>query len=136
MSMEDKRGEDLEKTYGYVWDKYTGEKLDQVFAFSEDYKEFISKCKTERECVTEFIRLAEEKGYRDLATLIEEKQALKPGDKVYANNAGKTLALFVIGSQPMENGLRIIGAHVDSPRLELKQNPLYEDSGLARFKTH
>ncbi|MGI6372190.1 MAG: aminopeptidase [Caldicoprobacterales bacterium] len=136
MSMEDKRGEDLEKTYGYVWDKYTGEKLDQVFAFSEDYKEFISKCKTERECVTEFIRLAEEKGYRDLATLIEEKQALKPGDKVYANNAGKTLALFVIGSQPMENGLRIIGAHVDSPRLDLKQNPLYEDSGLALFKTH
>ena len=105
--------------------------MDQVFAFSEDYKEFISKCKTERECVTEFIRLAEEKGYRDLATLIEEKQALKPGDKVYANNAGKTLALFVIGSQPMENGLRIIGAHVDSPRLDLKQNPLYEDSGLA-----
>ena len=136
MSMEDKRGEDLEKTYGYVWDKYTGEKLDQVFAFSEDYKEFISKCKTERECVAEFIRLAEEKGYRDLATLIEEKQALKPGDKVYANNAGKTLALFVIGSQPMENGLRIIGAHVDSPRLDLKQNPLYEDSGLALFKTH
>ena len=136
MSMEDKRGEDLEKTYGYVWDKYTGEKLDQVFAFSEDYKEFISKCKTERECVTEFIRLAEEKGYRDLATLIEEKQALKPGDKVYANNAGKTLALFVIGSQPMENGMRIIGAHVDSPRLDLKQNPLYEDSGLALFKTH
>ena len=136
MSVEDKRGEDLEKTYGYVWDKYTGEKLDQVFAFSEDYKEFISKCKTERECVTEFIRLAEEKGYRDLATLIEEKQALKPGDKVYANNAGKTLALFVIGSQPMENGLRIIGAHVDSPRLDLKQNPLYEDSGLALFKTH
>ena len=136
MSMEGVRGEDLEKTYGYVWDKYTGEKLDQVFAFSEDYKEFISKCKTERECVTEFIRLAEEKGYRDLATLIEEKEVLKPGDKVYANNAGKTLALFVIGSQPMEKGLRIIGAHVDSPRLDLKQNPLYEDSGLALFKTH
>jgi len=136
MSMEGVRGEDLEKTYGYVWDKYTGEKLDQVFAFSEDYKEFISKCKTERECIAEFIRLAEEKGYRDLATLIEEKEVLKPGDKVYANNAGKTLALFVIGSQPMEKGLRIIGAHVDSPRLDLKQNPLYEDSGLALFKTH
>jgi aspartyl aminopeptidase len=136
MSMEDIRGEDLEKTYGYVWDKYTGEKLDQVFAFSEDYKEFISKCKTERECIAEFIRLAEEKGYRDLAALIEEKEVLKPGDKVYANNAGKTLALFVIGSQPMEKGLRIIGAHVDSPRLDLKQNPLYEDSGLALFKTH
>ena len=136
MSMEGVRGEDLEKTYGYVWDKYTGEKLDQVFAFSEDYKEFISICKTERECIAEFIRLAEEKGYRDLATLIEEKEVLKPGDKVYANNAGKTLALFVIGSQPMEKGLRIIGAHVDSPRLDLKQNPLYEDSGLALFKTH
>ena len=114
MSMEDKRGEDLEKTYGYVWDKYTGEKLDQVFAFSEDYKEFISKCKTERECVAEFIRLAEEKGYRDLATLIEEKQALRPGDKVTPMRARP--GLIVIGSQPMENGLRIIGPH-DPPRL-------------------
>ncbi len=126
----------LEKTYGYVWDKYTGKELDELFAFSEGYKDFISKAKTERECVTEFISLAEKNGYRDLAVLIENGQPLKAGDKVYASNAGKTLALFVIGNKPMEEGLRIIGAHVDSPRLDLKQNPLYEDSGLALFKTH
>lgn len=136
MSMEDVKGESLEKTYGYVWDKYTGENLDGLFDFSEGYKAFISKCKTERECTAEFIRLAEDRGYQDLAALMEDNQPLKPGDKVYANNADKTLALFVIGSRPMEEGLRIIGAHVDSPRLDLKQNPLYEDSGLALSKTH
>ncbi|HZJ56623.1 MAG TPA: aminopeptidase [Clostridia bacterium] len=134
--MEDVKGESLEKTYGYVWDKYTGENLDGLFDFSEGYKAFISKCKTERECTAEFIRLAEDRGYQDLAALMEDNQPLKPGDKVYANNADKTLALFVIGSRPMEEGLRIIGAHVDSPRLDLKQNPLYEDSGLALSKTH
>lgn len=126
----------LEKTYGYVWDKYKGKELDELFAFSEGYKEFISRCKTERECISEFIRMAEKKGYKDLSTLIEKGEPLKAGDKLYANNSGKTLALFVIGSQPMEKGLRIVGAHVDSPRLDLKQNPLYEDSGLALFKTH
>ncbi|NLI60131.1 MAG: aminopeptidase [Clostridiales bacterium] len=126
----------LEKSYGYVWDKYRGKELEDLFAFSEGYKDFISKCKTERECVAEFISLAQKNGYRDLATLIEQGQPLKAGDKVYASNAGKTLALFNIGSQAMEKGLRIIGAHVDSPRLDLKQNPLYEDSGLALFKTH
>jgi len=136
MSLKDTNKNSLEKTYGYVWDKYTGKELDDLFAFSEGYKDFISHCKTERECVSEFIRLAEENGYRDLVTFIEKGQPLKAGDKVYANNAGKTLALFVIGSQSMEKGLRIVGAHVDVPRLDLKQNPLYEDSGLALFKTH
>ncbi len=136
MDIKDTKKDNLEKTYGYVWDKYTDEDLDDLFAFSEGYKDFISLCKTERECVTEFIRLAEEKGYRDVACYIEKGEPLKAGDKVYANNSGKTLALFVIGSKPMEQGLRIIGAHVDVPRLDLKQNPLYEDSGLALFKTH
>ena len=136
MDIKDTKKDNLEKTYGYVWDKYTDEDLDDLFAFSEGYKDFISLCKTERECVTEFIRLAEEKGYRDVASYIEKGEPLKAGDKVYANNSGKTLALFVIGSKPMEQGLRIIGAHVDVPRLDLKQNPLYEDSGLALFKTH
>ena len=136
MDSKEAKKDKLEKTYGYVWDKYTGKELDDLFSFSEGYKEFISRCKTERECVSEFIRLAEEKGYKDLATFIENGEPLKAGDKVYANNSGKTLALFVIGSQPMEKGLRIVGAHVDSPRLDLKQNPLYEDSGLALFKTH
>ena len=107
-----------------------------VFAFSEDYKRFISVCKTERECVAETIRMAEAKGYRNLDTLVASNTPLKPGDKVYANNMGKTIALFVIGSEPLEAGMKILGAHVDSPRLDIKQNPLYEDHDLALLDTH
>lgn len=136
MNSKEVKSSDLEKSYGYVWDKYSDKDLDNLFAFSEAYKDFISNAKTERECVTEFIKEAEKNGYMDLNTLIGKGQPLKAGDKVYASNWGKTLALFVIGSQPIDRGLRILGAHVDSPRLDLKQNPLYEDSGLALFKTH
>ena len=111
-------------------------KKQEVFAFSEDYKRFISVCKTERECVAETIRMAEAKGYRNLDTLVASNTPLKPGDKVYANNMGKTIALFVIGSEPLEAGMKILGAHVDSPRLDIKQNPLYEDHDLALLDTH
>ncbi|HZJ82965.1 MAG TPA: aminopeptidase [Clostridia bacterium] len=136
MDLEQGKENSLEKTYDYAWDKYSHKDLDDLFAFSEGYKDFISKCKTERECIAEFIEKAEKKGYMNLETLIEKGQGLKAGDKVYASNSGKTLALVVVGSEPLEEGLRILGAHVDSPRLDLKQNPLYEDSGLAMLKTH
>ncbi len=136
MSSSEIYGGELEKNYGFLWDKYRDKELENLFAFSEGYKDFISQGKTERECIKEFIKLAEKEGYKDLKSIMEKGQTLKAGDKVYANNLGKTLALFVIGSQPMERGFRILGAHVDSPRLDLKQNPLYEDSGLALFKTH
>jgi len=136
MDSKGKSIKELEKVYEYAWDKYSEQDLGDVFNFAEGYKEFMSKCKTERECVREFIRQAESKGFKDLNTLISKGITLKPGDKVYANNRDKTLALFVIGKQPLENGMRILGAHVDSPRLDLKQNPLYEDTDLAMMETH
>ena len=119
-----------------AWNTYDEAKKQEVFAFSEDYKRFISVCKTERECVAETIRMAEAKGYRNLDKLVASNTPLKPGDKVYANNMGKTIALFVIGSEPLEAGMKILGAHVDSPRLDIKQNPLYEDHDLALLDTH
>jgi aspartyl aminopeptidase len=126
----------LSKKYEYAWDKYSKEELEKVFALSDRYKAFMSNCKTERECVSEFITEAEKLGYVNLETLIKENRSVKPGDKVYANNMGKTLALFVIGTEPFEKGMKILGAHVDSPRLDLKQNPLYEDTDLAMMETH
>jgi aspartyl aminopeptidase len=126
----------LEKKYEYAWNKYTEKDLEKVFDLSEKYIDFMSKCKTERECVTEFIGLAEACGYKNLETLIKNGSSLKPGDKVYANNMGKNLAMFLIGTESLEKGMKILGAHVDSPRLDLKQNPLYEDSDLALLKTH
>ena len=119
-----------------AWKKYDEKEMSKVFAFSEGYKKFISDCKTERECVDEAIRMAKEHGYRDLDEVIRNKETLKAGDKVYANNMGKTIALFMIGEEAMENGMNILGAHVDSPRLDLKQNPLYEDHDLAMLDTH
>ena len=128
--------EDLTKKYELAWDKYSKEDLEKVFALSERYIDFMSKCKTERECVKEFISLAEAQGYKDINTFISEGKRLQPGDKVYANCMDKTLAMFLIGKEPIEKGLNILGAHIDSPRLDLKQNPLYEDSDLALLKTH
>lgn len=119
-----------------AWKKYDEKEMSEVFAFSEGYKKFISDCKTERECVDEAIRMAKEHGYRDLDEVIRNKETLKARDKVYANNMGKTIALFMIGEEAMENGMNILGAHVDSPRLDLKQNPLYEDHDLAMLDTH
>jgi len=134
--MEDKTVRDLEKKWDYAWDKYTEDDLKKVFALSESYKDFLSGCKTERECVDRFVSMAEQQGYRNLDTLIGEGGSLKPGDKVYAVNKGKTVALFIVGKEPFEKGLNILGAHIDSPRLDLKQNPLYEDGDLAMLKTH
>ncbi|MCM0648482.1 aminopeptidase [Clostridium swellfunianum] len=126
----------LSKKYEYAWDKYSQEDLVKVFALSDRYKDFMSRCKTERECVKDFITLAEKEGYVNLETVIKQNGSIKPGDKVYANNMDKTLAMFVIGTEPFENGMKILGAHVDSPRLDLKQNPLYEDTDLAMMETH
>lgn len=117
-----------------AWKKYADKK--DVFAFCEDYKQFISACKTERECVTEMVQQAEKAGYRNIDEIMEQGTALKAGDKVYANNMGKGLALYLIGEEPIEKGMRILGAHIDSPRLDLKQNPLYEDQELALLDTH
>ena len=126
----------LVKNYEYAWEKYTAEDLEKVFELNDRYIDFMSKCKTERECITEFVQIAEKEGYKNLEDIIKASGKLKAGDKIYANCMGKTLAMFVIGSETMERGLRILGAHVDSPRLDLKQNPLYEDTDLALLETH
>ena len=118
------------------WLKYNNEGKKEIFDFCEGYKNYLSVGKTERECIHEAIRLAEEKGYRDLNEIIKNNEVLKAGDKVYANNKDKTLALYLIGKDSLENGMRIIGSHVDSPRIDLKQNPLYEDGDLALMDTH
>lgn len=119
-----------------AWTKYSENQIEEVFDFCNGYKDFISKCKTERECTKEIIRLSEEQGYKNLDDIIKNNKKLTSGDKVYVNNKGKAVALFIIGNEPMENGLKILGAHIDSPRLDLKQNPLYEDSELSLLDTH
>ncbi|MTK14118.1 MAG: aminopeptidase [Clostridiaceae bacterium] len=127
---------ELTKKYEYAWDKYSDDELKSLFDLSEGYKEFMSKCKTERECVREFIARAEKAGFKNLEDIIKQKGSLKAGDKVYANNMDKSLAMFTIGTNAFSQGMRILGAHVDSPRMDLKQNPLYEDTDLALFETH
>lgn len=119
-----------------AWKKYDEKQLEEIFAYCEGYKKYISDCKTERECTTEGIRIAESYGYRNLEDVIKNNETLKAGDKVYANNMGKGVALFLIGKEPMVNGFNILGAHIDSPRLDLKQNPLYEDKEFAMLDTH
>ncbi len=119
-----------------AWLKYNEDEKQKIFDLSDGYKKFISECKTERECVDEVVRQAKELGYTDLNDYIEQNNELKAGDKVYATNMNKAVALFVIGEEPLEKGMRILGAHIDSPRLDLKQNPLYEDTEMALLDTH
>ena len=120
-----------------AWGKYPeGTKRDEVFLFAEEYRKFISNCKTERECVTALEARAREAGFMDLKDVIANGTTLKAGDKVFANNMGKGMALFVIGQDSMEKGMNILGAHIDSPRLDLKQDPLYEDTDFAMLDTH
>ena len=120
-----------------AWEKYPeGTKRNEVFDFAEHYRKFISDCKTERECVNYFVEKAEKAGFANLDKVIAENKTLKAGDKVYANNMGKGMALFVIGKKEMQEGMNILGAHIDSPRMDLKQDPLYEDTDFAMLDTH
>ena len=126
----------MSKNEKCAWEKYDEQGIKEIFDFNEGYKNFMSLCKTERECVKETIRIAEENGYKNLDDVIKNGEALKAGDKVYANNMDKAIVLFIVGERPMEDGMKILGAHIDSPRLDLKQNPLYEDTDLALLETH
>ena len=120
-----------------AWEKYPEEtKRQDVFTFAEEYRKFISSCKTERECAGEFYRKAKEAGFADLSEKIAQNTKLKAGDRIVANNMGKGLALFVIGEKDIEEGMNILGAHIDSPRMDLKQVPLYEDTEMALLDTH
>lgn len=119
-----------------AWEKYSDKDLKKVDKFAEEYREFLSECKTERECVVKFIALAEKEGYVDLQDIIKADKKVKSGDKIYAVNKKKGIILFHIGEKSLEKGMNILGAHIDSPRIDLKQIPLYEDNGLALFDTH
>jgi aspartyl aminopeptidase len=120
-----------------AWAKYPeGEKRQKVYDFAEDYRLFLSEHKTERECAGFFIEEAKKAGFRDLDQLIRDGETLKAGDKVYRSNYGKAVSLFVIGRENPEKGFAILGAHIDSPRMDLKQNPLYEDTDMAFLDTH
>ena len=119
-----------------VWNTYNETQVIELEQLAKDYRHFLNVGKTERECVKETIRLAEANGYENLDDVIARQGSLQAGDKVYAVNMNKEIALFTIGSEPLEKGMRILGAHIDSPRLDLKQNPLYEDSEMALLDTH
>ncbi len=119
-----------------AWTKCDKKKINKVMEFCEEYRQFISECKTERECTAKSIEIAKRYGYVDLQEIIKKNSTLKAGDKVYASNMGKALVLFNIGTEPIEKGMKILGAHIDSPRLDVKQNPLYQDEELVLLDTH
>ena len=119
-----------------VWSTYSTEDKVAMENLCKGYIDFLSTCKTERESVKFSVAEAEKCGYRNLENVIRNKQNLKPGDKVYYAFMKKSLVMFQIGTEPIENGLKILGAHVDTCRLDVKQNPLYEDGGLAYLDTH
>lgn len=126
----------LKKEYKYAYTTYSENDKTKMMEYGERYRKFISDNKTERECVESFVNLAEQKGYKNLNDFIATQTLLKAGDKVYANYMNKTLLLFCIGTQNITEGMNLLGAHLDSPRLDFKPNPLYEDSNFAMFKTH
>ena len=119
-----------------AWKKYTPQQIEELEELCRGYKQFLSENKTERLCVKAGIKMAEEAGYVNLETVIAEGRALKSGDKVYAANHGKDLMLVNLGTAPLEQGFNILGAHVDSPRLDLKQNPAFEAGDMAYLDTH
>lgn len=119
-----------------VWSTYDPAAKEACYAFAEEYRQFLSSNKTERECVDTFVNEAEKAGFVELGRAIEENRALRPGDGVYQVWMNKSIALFRIGTEPMENGLNILGAHIDSPRMDVKQNPVYESDGYAYLDTH
>ncbi len=130
----DKKG--VQATKEAAWNSYTKQEIAALEKLCTGYRDFLSNCKTERESTTEAVRAAKAAGYRDLAEVVAAGQSLKAGDKVYAVCMKKAIALFNIGTEPMEKGMAILGAHIDTCRLDVKQNPLYEDSGLAYLDTH
>ncbi|MBO5486860.1 MAG: aminopeptidase [Eubacterium sp.] len=119
-----------------VWKDYTKKELKEMEKLNQDYRKFLDQGKTERECVKTAVAMAEKAGYQNLEDIVVKGGALKAGDKVYSVNMKKSIALFQIGRQPMEKGMAILGAHIDSPRMDIKQNPLYEDTELAYLDTH
>lgn len=119
-----------------AWKTYTKKQLKELEKLNKDYRAFLNVGKTERECVAEIVRQAEAAGYVNLEKIQKKKRTVQPGDKVYAVCMKKTIALFNIGTEPIEQGMNILGAHIDSPRMDVKQNPLYENGDMAYLDTH
>ncbi len=119
-----------------LWKDYPAAEEKKLNALSEDYKSFISYAKTERLCTAEAVRLARDAGFVDLDECVKKQRTLKKGDRFYRSHMGKTVILGIVGSEPLANGTNILGAHIDSPRLDIKQNPLYENAELAYLDTH
>ena len=119
-----------------TWETYSSKQLKELEKINAQYRDFLDNGKTERECIDTIVNTIEKSGYRELESLIKEGAALKTGDKVYSVWMNKSIAMFQIGRKPMTDGMNILGAHIDSPRLDVKQNPLYEDGGFAYLDTH
>lgn len=119
-----------------TWETYSEEQLEEVDSFAKEYMDFLNNGKTERECIDQIVNTVESAGYQELEELIKAGKELKPGDKVYAVWMNKSIVLFQIGEKKMEEGMNILGAHIDSPRLDVKQNPMYEEGGFAYLDTH
>lgn len=136
MEKENELQKKLIKKWENGWKMINKEQKDKIFQFSERYKNFLNQGKTERESVKEIIRLAEKNGFIPLEEAIRQRIEVKPGQKFYSVYKGKTVVLFTLGKEELTNGMNIVGSHIDSPRLDLKPNPLYEEEGMAFFKTH
>lgn len=119
-----------------LWLRYTQEDRKEADGVCERYKRCLDQAKTERECVTLAVEMAEERGYKDLDSAVREGRAVRPGDRFYAVQMGKSAVFFQIGRKPLSEGMNILGAHIDSPRIDIKPNPLYEKDGFAYFDTH
>lgn len=119
-----------------VWETYSSKQLKDLEKLNQEYRTFLDKGKTERECIDYIVNTVEAEGYRELESLIKQGATLQPGDKVYSVWMNKSIVMFQIGEKPMTEGMNILGAHIDSPRMDIKQNPLYEEGGFAYLDTH
>jgi len=119
-----------------AWQQYSPEDMKALEAFALDYRKFLDGGKTERECVKEAVAEAEAKGFKSLDDVIRSGETVKPGDRIYCAWMKKSFMAFVVGTEPMENGMNILGAHIDSPRMDIKQNPMYEEENIAYLDTH
>lgn len=119
-----------------LWLKYTEEDMTKVKEVCDRYKQCLDNGKTERECVSQVVKMAQQQGYRELHSVIEQGGRPVAGDKLYAVQMDKSVVLFQMGKKPVSQGMRILGAHIDSPRIDVKQNPLYESDGFAYLDTH
>lgn len=119
-----------------IWETYDNKNLKKLEKLNEEYREFLNNGKTERECIDYIVNACEKEGYRELESILKNGESIKVGDKVYSVWMNKSIAMFQIGEEPMSEGMNILGAHIDSPRMDIKQNPLYEDGDFAYLDTH